>query len=235
MNLSKERLLVIAPHPDDEVLGCYGLINKIKKSGGKVFILYLTVGGYGRVEGNTISSEKWLKECSQVAKKLNIDGFDIFQINKQIVHLDTIPQERLIELIESKSKVSISKIKPTIIAIPTIFSTHQDHVVTYNVSITALRPHPQNVHHVPNMVISYEAPEYYFWSASGEFGKFVPNYFLKLSNNDVKNKIQILNIYKSQMRKGQRDGKSIEALARIRGSEIGVEYAESYHIHRFFI
>lgn len=235
MNLSQEKLLVIAPHPDDEVLGCYALINKIKKGGGKVFILYLTIGGYGRVEGNKVSSKKWLKECKQVTKSLNVDDFDIFQLNDQIIHLDTIPQEQLIELIESKSKISVAKIKPTIVAIPTIFSTHQDHVVSYNIAITALRPHPQKEHHIPNMVISYEAPEYYFWSAAGEFGKFVPNYFVKLTKNDVKNKIKTLNFYKSQMRKGQRDGNSIDALARIRGSEIGVDYAESYHIHRFFI
>ena len=39
-----QKLLVIAPHPDDEVIGCAGLIQKIKNGGGKVFVLFLTVG-----------------------------------------------------------------------------------------------------------------------------------------------------------------------------------------------
>jgi len=44
MNLNNEKLLVIAPHPDDEVLGCFGLIKKIKKNGGKVYVEFLTMG-----------------------------------------------------------------------------------------------------------------------------------------------------------------------------------------------
>ena len=54
MNLEKERLLIIAPHADDEVLGCYGLINKIKKNGGEVFLQVLSLGGYDRIEGNRV-------------------------------------------------------------------------------------------------------------------------------------------------------------------------------------
>ena len=43
-NLKNEKLLVIAPHSDDEVLGCGGLISKIKKEGGKVFVLIFNLG-----------------------------------------------------------------------------------------------------------------------------------------------------------------------------------------------
>ena len=44
-----------------------------------------------------------------------------------------------------------------------------------------------------------------------------------------------MNIYKTQIRADQRDGSSLTALARIRGNEIGLDYAEAYHVHRFFI
>ena len=43
MELKKERLLIIAPHADDEVLGCCGLINKVKDNGGKVFVNILSI------------------------------------------------------------------------------------------------------------------------------------------------------------------------------------------------
>ena len=45
MNLGKERLLIIAPHADDEILGCFGLIETIKKNGGEVFLQVLSMGG----------------------------------------------------------------------------------------------------------------------------------------------------------------------------------------------
>ena len=165
MKLEKERLLVISPHADDEVLGCYGLIKKIKDNGGEVFVQILSLGGYKKIEGNQITTEEWQKELAQVSKILELDDFDVAYTNNEIQHIDTKPQQELIEYIENKSKISISKIKPTIVAIPTIFSTHQDHTFAYKVAIAALRPHPQKATHMPQLVISYESPEYYFWSA----------------------------------------------------------------------
>ena len=44
MDFSNETLLVIAPHADDEVLGCGGLISKVKKAGGKVYVLIFNIG-----------------------------------------------------------------------------------------------------------------------------------------------------------------------------------------------
>ena len=59
MNLEKERLLIIAPHADDEILGCFGLIERIKKNGGEVFLQVLSMGGYKKIEGNRITKEDW--------------------------------------------------------------------------------------------------------------------------------------------------------------------------------
>ena len=235
MNFNNETLLVIAPHADDEVLGCYGLIKKIKENGGKVFVQILSMGGYKKIEGTKITKEQWKTEFEQVSNTMNIDGFDIAFFDDEIKHIDTMPQQNLIEIIESKSKLSISKLKPSIVAIPTVFSTHQDHVRTYQVAISALRPHPQKTSHMPTMVISYESPEYYFWSASSEFGRFFPNFYLNLDEKDVKNKIDTLNLYQTQMREGQRGKDSLTALSRIRGNEIGLDYAEAFHVHRLFL
>ena len=235
MNLEKERLLIIAPHADDEILGCFGLINTIKKNGGEVFLQVLSMGGYKKIEGNRITKEDWKNELMKVVEQLKIDDYDIAFYDDEMQHIDTKPQQDLIEHIESKSKISISKIKPTIVAIPTIFSTHQDHTYAYKVSISALRPHPQKTTHMPRLVISYESPEYYFWSAYSEFGKFLPNFYLNLSKNNLDEKINVLNTYSTQMREGQRGGENLISLARIRGNEIGLEYAEAFHIHRLYV
>lgn len=235
MNFEKERLLIIAPHPDDEVLGCFGLINKIKKGGGKIYIQILTLGGYSKIGGGKVTKETWKDEFLRSLKFLKIDKYDIGYYDDKIKYLDTIPQSEMIELIEINSKVSISKIKPTIVAIPTIYSTHQDHIVTYKIAMSALRENPKKIVSLPHLVLSYESPEYYVWSRYSEFGNFSPNFYINLSKNDIKQKTKCLNIYKSQLRKGHRDSNKITTLANIRGSEIGTNFAESYHIHRHFI
>ena len=235
MNLEKERLLIIAPHADDEILGCYSLIKKVKDNGGEVFVQILSLGGYEKIEGKRITKEDWAQELANVSQHLQIDDYDIAFTNNEFQWIDVKPKHELISYIESKSKISISKIKPTIVAIPTIFSSHQDHTYAYKVAITALRPHPQKITHMPQLVLSYESPEYYFWSAYSEFGRFQPNFYLNLTKNEITKKAEILNMYSTQMRKDQRGGESLFSLASIRGNEIGLEYAEAFHINRLYV
>ena len=231
LNFKNETLLIIAPHPDDEILGCFGLIDFIKKNHGKVYVQILTLGGYSKIGGGSVTKEKWKSEFLKVCDFLKIDGYDIGYFDDEIRHLDTVTHSDLIELLEFKSKVSLSKIKPTMVAIPTVFSTHQDHIQAYKVAMSALREHPNKT--IPKVVLSYESPEYHVWSAYSEFGKFSPNYYQELSKGLLKKKIKCLNFYKSQIRKGHRDGQKITDLASLRGNEIGSSnFAESYHIHR---
>ena len=234
MNLENARLLVIAPHADDEVLGCFGLMNKIKERGGKVYVQIFTLGGYSKVGGGRLKKETWKKEFLNVVKFLGIDGYDIAYYKDQIEHLDRIKQEDLINVIESKSKVSISKVKPTLVAMPTIFSTHQDHAEVYKATTVALRAHPQKSYFFTDLLLSYEFPDNNFWSPYSEFGKFSPNFYLSMTKKEILKKVDAINFYKSQIRKNHRDGQEIIALANIRGGEVGTDYAEAYHIHRFF-
>ena len=178
----------------------------------------------------------WINQ-DKVKKIIFIEnsGYDISYFNdKNFLKLDTIPQAELINKIELKSKVSLSKIKPTIVAIPTIFSYHQDHIATYKASIAALRVRPQNSDFVPKTVISYESSEYSHWSPYSEIGAFSPNLYFNMSKKEITKKNNALSIYKSQLRKGHRDKNSIIKLSQIRGLEIGVDYAEAYHLHRLF-
>jgi len=64
---------------------------------------------------------------------------------------------------------------------------------------------------------------------------FLQIFISTLQKNDIDKKIKAMNIYKTQTREDQRDGSSLDALARIRGHEIGLDYAEAYHIHRLFL
>lgn len=232
LDLKKDRLLVIAPHADDEVLGCFALMHKVKQSGGKVFVQILTLGGYSRIGGTDFKKEDWKNEFLNVCKFMKVDAHDIMFYDDEEMHVDVLPQSDLIDYFELKSSIAISKIKPTIIAIPTIFSAHQDHLATYEAAITSLRHYHHMDTNLQKLIVSYEFLDSSFWSTHSEFGNFSPNFYVPLSKNEMDKKIQSFNLYKTQHRKVHRDRNRILTIAKFRGGEMGVEYAEAYHIHR---
>ncbi len=225
-NFKNDRLLVIAPHADDEVLGCGGLISKVKSDGGRVYVLIFNVGSIEEYD-NKKFTEKRKKETKDAMKYLKVDDYvTIFDSPNDNRYLDAKPLHTLISNIETETKVSISKIKPTIVAIPTIKSHHQDHLHVHKACIAALRPLSTPI---ANIVISYEAPEHSRWSTSGVFE---PNMYIDISKF-LDKKIQSFYKYKSQVKPGGRDKNTITNHAEYRGKEVGKKYCEAYFIHRF--
>ena len=226
-NFSDQKLLVIAPHSDDEVLGCGGLISKIKKSGGKVYVLIFNLGF--EKDDTKESQEKRKNEVEAAMEYLNVDNYEIVHNQPDNNRdLDTKPLHSLIEVIESTSSVSLEKIAPTMVAIPTIFSHHQDHVHVHHACIAALRPISTPV---SNIVLSYEAPEHSRWSASGIFE---PNLFIEIEDV-IDKKIEAFLKYNSQVRPGGRDADSIKNQAKYRGQEVGKNLCEAFYVHRFIL
>tara|TARA_A100001037_G_scaffold303053_1_gene336118 strand:+ start:747 stop:1433 length:687 start_codon:yes stop_codon:yes gene_type:complete len=226
-NFSNETLLVIAPHSDDEVLGCGGLISKIKNAGGKVYVLIFNLGFD---KNDTVESqEKRKNEVKAAMNVLNIDDYHLVHDRPDNNRdLDTKPLHSLIEVIESTSHISLEKIAPTMVAIPTIFSHHQDHVHVHHACIAALRPISTPV---ANIVLSYEAPEHSRWSASGIFE---PNLFVEI-DDVIEKKIDAFMKYESQVRPGGRDADSIKNQAKYRGQEVGKKLCEAFYVHRFIL
>ena len=226
-NLKNQRLLVITPHSDDEVLGCGGLISKVKNEGGKVFVLIFNLGF--EKDDTKESQEKRKNEVQEAMNVLKVDDYHLVHDQPDNNRdLDTEPLHSLIEVIESTSSVSLEKITPTIVAIPTIFSHHQDHVHVHHACIAALRPISTPV---SNIVLSYEAPEHSRWSASGVFE---PNLFVEI-DDVIENKIIAFNKYRSQIRPGGRDDDSIRNQAKYRGQEVGKNLCEAFYVHRFIL
>ena len=226
-SLKNEKLLVVAPHSDDEVLGCGGLISKIKKEGGKVFVLIFNLG----FEKNDTkeSQDKRKQEIKEAMNVLKVDDYHLVHEKADDNRdLDVEPLHSLIEVIESTSNVSLEKISPTIVAIPTIFSHHQDHVHVHNACIAALRPISTPV---SSVVLSYEAPEHSRWSSSGVFE---PNFFVEI-DDVIENKIMAFSKYSSQIRLGGRDADSIRNQAKYRGQEVGKNLCEAFYVHRFIL
>ena len=225
ISFKNARLLVIAPHADDEVLGCGGLISKIKSVDGKVFVLIFNVASIEKYN-NKKSTELRKKEASAAMKFLKVDKYDaVFDSPNDNRYLDAKPLHELISKIETESEVSLEKIKPTIVAIPSINSHHQDHIHVFKACIAALRPLSTPI---VNVVISYEAPEHSRWSASGVFQ---PNLYIDIEKH-LARKIAAFYKYKSQIRMGGRDKQTIINHAEYRGKEVGRKVCEAYFVHR---
>ena len=226
-DFSNEKLLVIAPHSDDEILGCGGLISKVKKEGGKVYVLIFNLGF--EKDDTKESQEKRKNEVQEAMNVLKVDNYHLIHDQPDNNRdLDVEPLHSLIEVIESTSNVSLEKIAPTIVAIPTVFSHHQDHVHVHRACIAALRPISTPI---SKIVLSYEAPEHSRWSASGVFE---PNLFVEI-DDVIENKIMAFNKYRSQIRPGGRDDESIRNQAKYRGREVGKNLCEAFYVHRFIL
>ncbi len=233
--LATQRLLVISPHADDESFGCAGTMAKIKKLGGEVYVLVMSVGDLKHYDGGSdiVSGCTRSEEFAKVAEFLGIDGYDIaFKDSKTHLRLDSIPQRDLISVIERDSTVALDRIKPTIVALPAI-SYNQDHVATFTAGFTACRPHDPKVKSFPKIVLSYDN-QTLFWNV--DYDKFHPSLYVDISDF-LDTKLKALSLHKSQLRHSPHHCsiENMEYLARVRGHEISVQAAEAYVCHRFVL
>jgi len=110
-----KRVLVIAPHPDDEILGAAGLIIKAKKSGCHISIIFLTSGAVD----NYVVIEK---EARQVSDKIGVDDvYFLRMLDGGIIDVNVD---------ETELQKVVGKCRPDIISLPFIFDGHTDHIYT---------------------------------------------------------------------------------------------------------
>lgn len=229
-------LLVVAPHPDDEIFGCGGLIHAIKRAGGKVYVLFLTVGttkDFSKKGKSTLAER--MQEIERVAKFMHFDGYRVaFPGDDYHLQLDALPQKKLIYEIEQGEGISIEALKPTTLAIPSSYDYNQDHRAANRAAITASRPVPGLYKHLVPTVLEYEFP-YFTWASEAE--RPSPNVFISLDKSALKAKLHALSLYKSQMKvkHGPISVHGADVLARMRGIHAGSDAAEAFTLRRAFL
>jgi len=209
------KILIIAPHPDDEVLGCGGTIAKYAKNGSEVYLCVVT-------KGYTPDwSEEFLKNRPKEIEKANkILGIKkTYFLDYPTVKLDTIPQK---ELNEAISKV-VNEVKPDILYIPHKGDLNKDHRLVFESSLVATRP----ANHKVKKILSYETLSETEWGQPIEV--FIPNVYVDISETLGK-KIEAMKAYGSELKQypHPRSLEIIETLAKKRGSEVGVKFAEAF-------
>jgi len=214
------KILVIAPHPDDETLGCGGSLYKHKKLGDKISWLIIT--GISVENGWTKEKvEKRDKEITMAKEKYKFDNF--FNLKLPSTRIDTLPISQIVKEITNV----YSQVKPNIIYSPFINDVHTDHQIISKALQSTFKwfRYPYI-----NKVLMYETvSETEFNFANQE--KFSPNVFSDISEY-IDDKINTMKIYEGEIDEHPfpRSEKTIRALAALRGSQSGCIAAEAFQL-----
>lgn len=214
------KILVIAPHPDDEVLGCGGTIAIHSKKGDDVYLCIATKAYAPDWSKEFIKNRK--REVASANKILGIKKS--YFLNFPTVKLDTIPQK---ELNDSISKV-VNKVKPQMVFVSHKGDLNKDHRLVFEATLVAVRPVAD---HRVEKLLSYETLSETEWGLPSEI--FIPNVFVDISDT-IEAKIEAMKAYESEIRPypSPRSLEMIEILAKKRGAEAGIRFAEAFMLIR---
>ena len=227
-----QKILVIAAHPDDEVLGCGGTIARHADAGDNVQILIVAEGSTSRqLKRDRTQASEELSALEKAAKAscsiLGAAGVELLNLPDN--RLDSIDRLDLIKQIEDRIKWQ----QPQIIYVHHAGDVNIDHRRLHEAVITACRPTPgQTV----KRILSYEVASSSEWQPPGSAPAFLPNWFVDISSQWLQ-KRQALMAYDTEMRPWPhaRSLEALEHLARWRGAQAGVEAAEAFFLLRQLI
>jgi len=225
-----KKILIIAAHPDDEVLGCGGIIARADDEGDLVRVMIMATGKTSRYEEHT---KAHLKEIEGLYKE-TIKALKILGVKEKNVVFGGFPDQKLdmvgnLQLVQYLKK-EIQTFKPDL-----VFSHHSgdynlDHKMVFEATRFACRPCPGE--HFPSELYSFEVLSSTEWSFA-EDSLFCPNSYFEISKQ-IERKLAAIKTYQSELRPypHPRSERGVEILARKRGCEAGFEFAEAFHLLR---
>lgn len=207
-------ILVLAPHPDDEVIGAGGTIAKHIDSGDHVFLVVLTRAHEPFWPKEII--ERKSKELAKVVAFLKIKK--LFWLKFKAASLNSVPG---IEISKQLEEI-IEEVNPHIIYAPPKGDVHLDHDIVGVQALSASRKGREL-----KKLLFYEEPQNTGDNSAPHY--FIPNYFVDISGF-IETKLKALKMYRSEEKKflHARSAKALKMTAAARGSVIGVKYAEAF-------
>ena len=212
-------IVVIAPHPDDETLGCGGTLLRHKAEGDSIhWVIMTTLNDKGDYDKERVATRK--EEIKYVASEYGFES--VYQTNYITTELDVVPVKDLIDEVSTL----FHEIKPDTIYVPFGNDVHSDHKVVFDVVASCSKSFR---YPFIRKVRAYETiSETEFGLRPGEPG-FKPNLWINISGY-LEKKIEIMNIFTGEVgvHPFPRSERNIKALATFRGATAGCEYAEAF-------
>ncbi len=218
MNRHGDKILIIAAHPDDEVLGCGGIIQEYKKKGAIVCVCIVTDGSSAQYEGDEKIKEQKYQECQKANKILEVD--QIINLGFPDMNLDTVSHCDLNKKIEEV----VNGFKPNVIYTHSSLDINKDHFLVNQSTMIIARPGKEWL----KEVYEYEVLSSTEWQ---RYDAFAPNVFLKI-DSFIETKIKAFEQYRTEIRKHPhpRSPEGIRLLAGYRGLQSGYQYAEAFKL-----
>jgi len=229
MNSTKtEKVLVIAAHPDDEVLGCGGTIARLTQEGHDVYIAILGEGITSRYEKREEADQVLVKELQgRCRKAIELLGAkDLFLYDLPDNRFDTVPLLDVIKIVEEL----IERLRPQVVYTHHGGDLNIDHVIVHRAVLTATRPmRDQPVQEI----YAFEIPSSTEWSFQQFEPSFRPNVFVDISRT-INIKAKALSCYDTEVRAfpHPRSPEAICAISRRWGTVVGREAVEAFEMIR---
>ena len=214
--------LVIAPHPDDEVLGVGGTMARLAAADASVHVAIVTRAAepmFGAEVQPMLERESAAAHRCLGVKQTHHCGLPAAQLD-QVPH--SALNSCLVHLVET--------LRPDTVFVPFVGDLHLDHHLTFISSLVACRPRTE---FAPARILAYETLSETNWSAPGITPAFNPNVFIDVSET-LDRKIEAFQHYASQVREfpDERSPEVIRALATLRGATVYKRAAEAFMLIR---
>jgi len=224
-----QRVLVVAAHPDDEVLGCGGTIARHADAGDQVQVLIVAEGATSRQQQRDRNqATEQLSSLAQAAQQagaiLGAQRVELLDLPDN--RLDSLDRLDLIKQIEER----IARHHPQVVYVHHAGDVNVDHRRLHEAVVTACRPVPGQL---VRRLLSFEVASSTEWQPPGSAPPFQPNWFVDISAQWPR-KREALAAYAIEMRPWPhaRSLEALEHLARWRGAQVGVEAAEAFCLLR---
>jgi len=206
-----KRILILAPHTDDGELGVGGTIAKLIENNAEVY--YMAFSTADKSVPKEFPSNILKVEVRKATQILGIKPENLVLLNYEVRKLNYVRQEILEELTKIRSKINFN-----LIIMPSLKDIHQDHITVAEEALRAFKN---------KTILGYEL----IWNNLS----FQTTCFVELDKDHVEKKCLALKEYSSQKHRAYMKAEFIYSLARIRGVQIGVEYAEAFEVIRWII
>ncbi|MBL1275518.1 MAG: PIG-L family deacetylase [Ectothiorhodospiraceae bacterium] len=214
-------VLIIAPHPDDETLGCGGTLLRLAEQGTRLGWLIVT----GMTED--YSDVQRQDRANSIAKVTTAYNFEkVYPLDLPTATLDTLPMNELIGAISS----AINDFQPSELLLPHRGDVHSDHRVVFDACVACSKwfRYP-----FIKRIMSYETISETDFTLSGSDNSFHPSVFFDISKH-LQRKLEIMAMYPSEYGEFPfpRSAKALTAQAHLRGSQAGYQAAEAFMLLR---
>ncbi len=222
---SDARLLVVAAHADDDALGAGGTIARARSAGAAVHVVVCSHSVLSRGLEPDGAERVKVRRCAAAQQAAGHLGASLTLLDLPDNVFESVP---LLELVQNLEAV-VADFRPTAVLSHSAADLSRDHELVSRAALTVARPLPDR----PIALLAFEIRSATDWTV-GTGAHFEPSVWVALDERAWRTKLELLDIYADELRPSPhaRSVEGVDALARYRGTQVGVERAEAFALLR---